>query len=179
LLPEELITMSAIPHKIQNWIGKPVVTLAPVMTVEQGLWLNYCVAVEDGNPLYWSQPVEVAGMQPIAPPAMLPSWMIDHAWSPDPEHEPLRTLELHFMLKDELGLPFGVVTRVELEFHEPVRAGDRLRAEQVLLDVSGEYETRMGPGRRWSIAVHYYHQNDALAGVQTLHFVSYRKDDMP
>jgi len=170
--------MTTIPRKIQNWIGKPVVTLAPVITAEQGLWLNFCVAVEDANPLYWATAGEAEGLAPIAPPAMLPSWMIDHEWSPDPNHVPLRTLELHFMLKDELALPFGVVTAVDLEFHRPVRSGDRLRAEQILLDVSDEYQTRMGPGRRWSIAVRYYHQNDALAGVQTLHFVSYRKEDV-
>jgi hypothetical protein len=169
--------MTSLPEKVRNWIGTPVVTLAPVMTVDQGLWLNFCVAVEDGNPLYWSRAGDTEGSEPIAPPAMLPSWMIDHEWSPEPDHLPLRTLELHFMLKDELGLPFGVVTAVDMEFHEPVRAGDRLRAEQILLEVGDEYQTRMGPGRRWSIAVHYYHQNDTLAGIQTLHFVSYRKEE--
>lgn len=169
--------MTSLPQKVQDWIGKPVVQLAPVMTVEQGLWLNYCVAVEDANPVYWRDGAAGEGMPPIAPPAMLPSWMIDHEWSPDPAHRPLRTLELHFMLKDELGLPFGVVTAVELEFHQPVRSGDRLRAEQILLEVGDEYQTRMGPGRRWSIAVNYYHQDNALAGVQTLRFVSYRKEE--
>lgn len=167
--------MSSLPDKVNSWLGQAVVKLAPVLVAEQGLWLNFCVAVQDPNPMYW------AGMEhhspgPVAPPAMLPSWMIDHEWSPDQGRSPLRTLELHFMLKDELNLPYGVVTGVEMEFHKPVRSGDRLRADQVLLEVGEEYLTRMGTGRRWAIAVYYYHEDDELAGIQTLRFVSYRKD---
>jgi hypothetical protein len=165
----------ALPEPVSRWLGKAVVSIGPFITAEQGLWLNYCVAVEDANPLYW-RGLEGVSDIPLAPPALLPSWVVDHEWHPRPDHKPLRTLELHFMLKDVLGLPFGVVTEVELEFHRPVRAGDRLRAEQVLVEVGEEYKTRMGPGRRWTIAVNYYHLDDALAGVQILRFVSYRKE---
>jgi len=164
-----------LPSIVSDWIGTAVVKIGPFLTAEQGLWLNYCAAVEDANPLYW-RGSEETNFEPIAPPAMLPSWVIDHHWNPNPTHKPLRTLELHFMLKDEFDLPFGVVTEVELEFHRPVKAGDQLRAEQVLVDVGDEYQTRMGLGRRWTIAVHYYHADDALAGIQTLRFVSYRKE---
>ncbi|WP_019528286.1 hotdog fold domain-containing protein [Dasania marina] len=164
-----------LPEPVNSWLGKAVVSIGPFMTVEQGLWLNYCVAVEDAHPLYW-QGMKGVSEQPLAPPAFLPSWVVDHDWRPNPDEKPMRTLELHFMLKDALGLPFGVVTEVELEFHRPVVAGDRLRAEQVLVAVGEEYQTRMGPGRRWTIAVNYYHQDEALAGVQTLRFVSYRKE---
>lgn len=165
----------ALPESVRNWLGKAVVSIESCITAERGLWLNYCVAVEDANPLYWDA-LEGDSKGPLAPPAMLPSWMVDHDWHPDPDREPLRTLELHFMLKEALELPYGVVTEVELEFYRPIRAGDRLHAEQVLVDVGDEYVTRMGPGRRWSIAVNYYHLNGVLAGVQTLHFVSYRKE---
>lgn len=165
----------ALPKPVADWLGKAVVSIGPFFAAEQGLWLNYCVAVQDANSLYWSG-VDGLITQPIAPPAMLPSWVVDHDWHPTPDHQPLRTLELHFMLKDALSLPYGVVTEVELAFHRPVRVGDQLRAEQVLADVSDEYATRMGPGRRWTIAVHYFHEDNALAGIQTLRFVSYRKE---
>ena len=171
--------MSALPENVISWIGKPVVVVDNVLTAEAGLWHNFCAAVEDGNPQYWQG---VDGMAPIAPPAMLPSWVIDHDWHPAMPAQKLRTLELHFMLKDALALPFGVVTDVELEFHQPVRAGDKLRAEQILIEVGDEYQTRMGPGRRWTIGVNYYQQNvghgETLAGIQTLHFVSYRKEQI-
>ncbi len=170
------VQQKTLPESVKRWLGKPVVTIGPFITAEQGLWINYCVAVEDANPLYW-QGLEGVSDQPLAPPTLLPSWVVDHDWQPNPDHKPLRTLELHFMLKDALGLPFGVVTEVELAFHRPVVAGDSLRAEQILVEVGDEYETRMGWGRRWTIAVNYYHLDNALAGVQTLRFVSYRKEE--
>jgi len=162
-----------LSHSVADWIGKTVVKIGPIFGADQGLWLNYCVAVEDANPLYWHG-VEGINEEAVAPPAMLPAWVIDHDWLPDPGSKPLRTLELHFMLKDAFDLPFGVVTEIELEFHRPVRAGDRLRAEQILVEFSDEYATRKGPGRRWTIDVRYFHEDDELAGVQTLRFLSYR-----
>ncbi|MBM7422960.1 hypothetical protein [Spongiibacter marinus] len=164
-----------LPEQVASWVGKPVICMDPVLVAEQGLWLNYCVAVEDRNQAYWDAvPGSEAG--PIAPPAMLPSWVVDHDWHPDPGRDRKRTLELHFLLKDELELPFGVVVDVELLFFRPVRSGDSLRAEQVLVEIGEQYQTRMGPGRRWTIAVHYYHRDNQLAGIQTLKFVSYRKE---
>lgn len=167
--------MSELPERVRSWLGQPVVKVDSVLTAEPGLWQNFCAAVEDGNPLYWGEGLEDVCAGPIAPPAMLPSWLIEHEWFPDQPSEKRRTLELHFMLKDALGLPFGVVTEVELEFARPVRAGDKLHAEQILKSVGDEYQTRMGPGRKWVIDVVYRHSNGELAGIQTLHFVSYRK----
>lgn len=167
--------IDSLPEAVRQWLGKPVVKVGPFFPAEQGIWRDFCVAVQDANPLYWG-PVAGISERAMAPPAMLPSWVIDDDWHPVAAHAPLRTLELHFMLKDALSLPFGVVTGVELEFHRPVVAGDQLRAEQVLVSVSEPYRTRMGPGRRWTIAVNYYHSDNALAGIQTLHFVSYRKE---
>ena len=43
--------MNSLPEKVQNWIGKVVVTEKEVITVEKGLWQNYCAAIEDGNDL--------------------------------------------------------------------------------------------------------------------------------
>ena len=88
----------------------------------------------------------------------------------------MRTLELHFRVKDALQMPHGIVTEVDLEFHEPIRAGDSVRAEQVLRDVGAQKMTRLGPGRNWTIDVIYRKQGDALAGIQTLHFLGYRKE---
>lgn len=45
--------MTALPDYVKAWIGKPVVKVANALTAEEGLWQNFCVAVEDGNPLYW------------------------------------------------------------------------------------------------------------------------------
>jgi hypothetical protein len=166
---------TALPPLVESWLGQPVIVIDHVVTAEVGLWLNFCVAVQDGNPLYWNYAaaLEITG-EVIAPPAMLPSWGVTHDWSPGMTGPPLRTLELHFMVKEALGLPNGLVTEVELELHDPVRAGESLRVEQVLREVGAPRTTRLGPGRNWTIDVVYRKPGDVLAGVQTLRFLGYR-----
>ena len=168
--------MVALPESVRKWIGKPVVKVENALTVEVGLWQNFCAAIEDGNPLYWQPQPELIDGGPIAPPALLPAWVTTHEWYPGMPEQKLRTLELHFMLKDALDLPFGIVTEVETEYGRPARAGDQLSAEQILKEIGDEYQTRLGPGRRWVIDVIFYHSDGAVAGVQTLRFTSYRKE---
>lgn len=168
--------MTEIPEKVKSWIGKPVIKVEKVLTAEKGLWQNFCAAVQDGNPLYWDPQPELVDDGPIAPPALLPAWVTAHDWYPGiPDQKP-HTLELHFMLKEEMGLPHGIVGEAETVYGRPVRAGDELRAEQVLREISDEYQTRLGPGRKWIIDINFYHQDGALAGVQSLHFTAYRKE---
>ncbi|MDR3509012.1 MAG: MaoC family dehydratase N-terminal domain-containing protein [Caulobacteraceae bacterium] len=167
---------TALPPQVSQWLGKPVIVIEHVVTAEVGLWLNFCVAVQDANPLYWNYAAALGRTEAvIAPPAMLPSWGIPHDWSPGAEGPPLRTLELHFMVKDALGLPNGLVTEVEFELHDPIRAGDSVRVEQILKEVSPPRQTRLGHGRNWTIDVVYRKPGDILAGVQTLRFLGYRK----
>ena len=113
----------------------------------------------------------------IAPPMMLPSWAIDHDWRPEREGPAPRTLELHFMVKDALGYKNGLVTEVELELHEPLRAGDSVKAEQILRSVGDERETKLGTGRNWEIDVVYHKPDGTLAGVQSLTFLGYGRVD--
>ena len=169
--------MNDLPEVVQGWLGQPVVAVEHVITVERGLWMNFCAAVGDGNPLYWDHAVarHHTGAV-IAPPAMLPSWAVEHDWYPGKTGQGLRTLELHFMVKEAIGLPHGIVTEVEFEYHEPVKAGDSVRAEQVLKEVGKERMTRLGPGRNWTIEVVYRRQDGVLLGIQTLRFLAYRKE---
>ncbi len=170
--------MSTLPDTVKNWLGKTVVRVDGVLVAEQGLWQNFCAAVQDGNPLYWDAGIARSITDDvIAPPAMLPSWCIEHDWRPEAKRQGLRTLELHFMLKDALELPFGVVTEVELEFHRPVRSGDVVAAAQSIRYIQDEKPGRSGGvNRRWGIDVTYEDQDGNLVGVQTLHFFSYRKE---
>jgi len=170
------MTSVDLPIQVRDWLGKAVVVVEHVVTAEVGLWLNFCVAVGDGNPLYWNyaSALPVTGGV-IAPPAMLPSWGIAHDWEPGRVGPPLRTLELHFMVKDALGLSNGLVTEVELELHDPFWAGDSVRVEQVLREVGPLRETRLGPGRNWTIDVVYRKPDNILAGIQTLRFLGYQR----
>lgn len=170
--------MADIPQQVSNWLNKPTIVIDHVMTVEKGLWTNFCISVEDENPLYWDYPTSrhVTGSV-IAPPAMLPSWAIQHDWFPGKTGPGLRTLELHFMVKDALGYKNGLVIDVDLEFHEPLKEGDSVRAEQVLRSISDERQTKLGLGRNWTIEVIYRKPDGSLAGTQTLRFLGYGRID--
>lgn len=168
--------MDDLPDIIKDWIGRPMIIVDHVVTVEQGLWTNFCVAIEDGNLLYWDYTASRDQTDSvIAPPAMLPSWAVEHDWMPGRDRPARRTLELHFMVKDALGLRNGIVTEVELELHAPLRAGESVRAEQILRSVGPERETRLGTGRNWEIDVQYRKPDGSLAGIQRLHFLAYGK----
>ena len=170
--------MTSLPDTVKDWLGKPVIVMDHVLTVEQGLWANFCVAIEDANPLYWDYRLAREETETvIAPPMMLPSWAVDHDWRPEREGPAPRTLELHFMVKDALGYKNGLVTEVELELHEPLRAGDSVKAEQILRSVGDERETKLGTGRNWEIDVVYRKPDGTLAGVQSLTFLGYGRVD--
>lgn len=167
--------MTELPEHVKAWIGQPVVKVENMLTAGPELWGNFCAAIEDGNPAYWGDGLPENGGA-VAPPAMLPAWTVQHEWYPNMESSKLRNLELHFMLKEALNLPNGIVGEASYEYRRPVRAGDRLHAEQILREIGDEYQTRLGPGRKWTIDVMYYHENRELAGIQTLRFTSYRKE---
>jgi acyl dehydratase len=144
-----------------------------VVPVEQGYILTYCAAVQDGNPLYWQPEVaeRVTG-GPTAPPTMLSVWMRGHDWSPDPAGS-VPPLQIHFDLKEELGLPEAVISGYSLTLHDPVRVGDVLRVRQVLRSVSEVKKTRLGRGRFWVIDVEYLRPGGTLAGVETYTALGY------
>lgn len=169
--------MDELPDNVRQWLGKPVIVVENTITVERESWLTFCCAVNDANPLYWDDASarEYTGCA-IAPPAILPSWGTERDWFPGKRGTGTRPLELHFMVKEALGYPHGIVTEVEVEWHEPVRAGDSVRAEQILREVAEEKVTRLGPGRRWTIDVVYRRRDQVLLGLQSLRFLGYRRE---
>jgi len=106
--------------------------------------------------------------------AMLPGWASAPEWYPGKQGDGIRPMELHFMIKEALDYPNGIVTSVDIEYHEPVRAGDSVRVEQILREVSEERSTRLGPGRNWTIDVVFRRQDGVLLGVQAMAFLGYR-----
>lgn len=134
----------------------------------------FAAAVEDGHPLYRDTP-EAAALThgPIAPPALLSAWNRPDPWVPGGA-PPSRALELHFRVKEALGLPKAVVTRAETELHAPIRPGNRVYAEQRLDTIGPMTANTLGPGRYWTISVLYRRQGDsALLGIETLGFYGY------
>ena len=85
-------------------------------------------------------------------------------------------LQVHFDLKDRLGLPEAVMSDNTITFHEPVRPGDVLTTRQRLRSVTPEKQTKLGTGRFWVIDVEYNNQRGELVGVESWTGFGYRRD---
>ena len=144
--------------------------------VERGYIWSSCSSVENGNPLFWDAELaeQVTG-GPIAPPTMVSVWFRPHHWAPN-RSTPGLPLQIHFDLKEGLGLPEAVMSDNTIVFHEPVRPGDRLRTRQILKSVSDEKTTKLGTGRFWVIDVEYHNQRDELVGIESYTGFGYRRE---
>ena len=168
--------MSAIGiDDIEGLLGVSLYEEQGEFPVEQGYIWTTCSSVENGNPLFWDPAVadEVTG-GPIAPPTMVSVWFRPHHWAPD-RSTPGLPLQIHFDLKEGLGLPEAVMSDNTIVFHEPVRPGDLLQTRQILKSVSDEKTTKLGTGRFWVIDVEYRNQRDDLVAVESYTGFGYRR----
>jgi len=165
---------SNLPVEVQELIGKTAIKDISPLKVETGLWQNFCSSIKDSNSLYWDKSeATIHTGDLISHPALLPSWVHDFEWHPERERK--QPMELHFMIKDLLSLPLGIVTEVEIEFYDPVKNGDNISSEQKLISVSDIVDTNLGKGRYWIIEVKYLNQLDILVGKQNIQFLGYKK----
>jgi acyl dehydratase len=164
-----------IPAEIQSWIGQIRYEEATEFDVERSYIWTTCASVENGNPIFWDDGVarELTG-GPIAPPTMLSVWFRPHYWAPG-RTRVLQPLQIHFDLKEKLGLPEAVMTDNEIVFEEPVRPGDRLRTSQILHSISSPKTTKLGTGRFWVIEVRYTNQRDQVVGKEFYTGFGYRR----
>jgi acyl dehydratase len=164
-----------LPAQISALIDQPQYDEAGDFPVERGYIWTACASVENGNPLFWDDAVaaELTG-GPIAAPSMLSAWFRPHHWAPGLETQKL-PLQVHFDLKEQLGLPEAVMSDNTTIFHEPVRPGDILSTCQRLRSVSAEKTTKLGTGRFWVIDVEYRNQNGDLVGVESWTGFGYRR----
>jgi acyl dehydratase len=164
-----------VPAEVEAWVGKMLYPEQADFPVERGYLWTACSSVENGNPLFWDD--DVAGAVtggPIAPPTTLSLWFRPHHWEPG-GHGPRLPLQLHFDLKERLGLPEAVMTDSVVTFAEPVRPGDVIGTSQVLRSISEPKTTKLGDGRFWVIDVEYRNQRGALVGVETFTGFGYRR----
>jgi len=167
--------MSELPDAVQSWIGKRRYEQTGEFDVERGYVWTTCASVENGNPLFWDDEAAreiTAG--PIAPPTMLSVWFRPHHWAPG-RTEAALPLQVHFDLKEALGLPEAVMTDNTMIFREPVRPGDRLETWQVLRSVSDPKTTKLGTGRFWVIDVEYENQKGESVGTESYTGFGYRR----
>ncbi|HEX7443326.1 MAG TPA: hypothetical protein VF320_05540, partial [Acidimicrobiales bacterium] len=98
--------MSAIGiDDIEGLLGVSLYEEQGEFPVEQGYIWTTCSSVENGNPLFWDPEVaEEVTNGPIAPPTMVSVWFRPHHWAPN-RSTPGLPLQIHFDLKEGLGLP--------------------------------------------------------------------------
>jgi len=168
--------MSDLPAKIRDWIDQKRYEQVGEFDVERGYVFTSCASVENGNPLFWDEKVAqdlTDGW--ITPPTMLSAWFRPHSWAPN-RSEIAQPLQVHFDLKETLGLPEAVMTDNTIVFGEPVRPGDRLKTWQVLRSVSPIKRTKLGEGRFWVIDVEYENQKGESVGTESYTGYGYRRD---
>ena len=167
--------MTTLPKEVEALVGQIQYEETADFPVEQGYIWTSCSSVENGNPLFWDDAVaEQLTGGPIAPPSMISTWFRPHHWAPGRTEQKL-PLQIHFDLKEQLGLPEAVMSDNSIVFHEPVRPGDVLSTRQVLRSVSDEKTTKLGTGRFWVIDVEYHNQRGELAAVESWTGFGYRK----
>jgi len=168
--------MDELPDEVRGWIGQERYEQVGEFDVERGYVFTSCASVQNGNPLFWDEATahELTGGW-IAPPTMLSVWFRPHYWAPG-RTAPVQPLQVHFDLKERLGLPEAVMTDNTIVFREPVRPGDRLRTWQVLRSVSPPKRTKLGLGRFWVIDVEYVNQRGEPVGTETYTGFGYRRD---
>jgi uncharacterized protein len=173
------VDYAPVPDEVRQWIGETRYPETADFPVEQGYIWTSCASVENGNPLFWDDKVaaEVTG-GPIAPPSTLSLWFRPHHWKPGESTQQL-PLQVHFDLKDRLGLPEAIMSDSQVVFHEPVRPGDVISSSQVLRSLSEPKTTKLGTGRFWVIDVPYRNQRDRLVGVETFTGFGYARAAAP
>jgi acyl dehydratase len=134
-----------------------------------------CASVQNGNPLFWDDAVasELTG-GPVMPHTTLSLWMRPHHWEPGAEGERL-ALQLHFDMKERLGLPEAIISENTIVFHAPVRPGDVISYAQYLRSVSDTKTTKLGTGHFWVVDVEYRNQQGELVGVESYTAFGYRR----
>ncbi len=168
--------MSELPAEVRAWIGQKRYEQEGEFEVERGYVFTSCASVENGNPLFWDEKIanEITDGW-IAPPTMLSAWFRPHYWAPG-RSEQAQPLQVHFDLKQKLGLSEAVMTENTIVFGEPVRPGDRLKTWQVLRSVSDVKQTKLGKGRFWVIEVDYVNQKGEFVGRESYTGFGYRRE---
>ncbi|MBW2287893.1 MAG: MaoC family dehydratase N-terminal domain-containing protein [Deltaproteobacteria bacterium] len=165
-----------LPAEIQGWIGEERYVEKTEFPIEMGYVYTTCSSVEMGNPLYWDEKVaqQLTG-GPIAPPSMISVWFRPHQWAPGRSKQ-IQPLQVHFDLKQALGLPEAVMTDNTITFGVPVRPGDSLETAQILRSVSPPKTTKLGTGRFWVIDVVYINQRGEHVGTESYTGFGYKRE---
>lgn len=127
----------------REWIGRSSEVVHGRYPVEYDAIRRHCHMVEDLNPLFLD-PVYAAGTRfggVIAPPVMAEYFAINGAWPPSEE---AKKLSQFVPSRGARKLNLNQV----MEFKKPIRIGDRLCWQQVIVDIK-EKSTSLDPKAIW------------------------------
>jgi hypothetical protein len=139
---------------------------------------HWCETVEDGNPLYldedYARSRGFRGL--VAQPGMIVSTLtVPFRWPwPPKNHKPDRNI--HFAVKELLGLPVGILRDYEVEFFEFIQQGDRLSTTGRLASISSWEKTKLGEGHFWDTETNYYNQDGVLVARATITLFAYGRE---
>lgn len=148
------------------------------LEVNEYLIRHWCETFEDANPLYldadYARSRSFRGL--VAPPAsLMTTFAMPFRWPwPPPEGLPRR--HVHYDVKEALGLPVGIISRIDMEFHRPVEVGERLSISQRLVSVSPVKQTRLGEGRFWVVERRFWNSDGQLVATEQLTAFGYGHD---
>jgi len=146
-------------------VGRDQPDMVATDTVCSQMIRHWCEAMEDANPLYtdpeYADKCKYGSI--IAPPTMIWSWVIPPLWPPT---EPPKIWEEILRACAHGGFDQIVDTDVEMEFHRPLRPGDRVTAAARLYDVSEEKHTSLGRGHFVTVESAYRNQKNEPVCLQ-------------
>ena len=154
------------------WVGREARPYEAVVTITREAIEHFCEAMEDPNPLYWSdefvEKTRWGGR--VAPPAALTCWPLAPLWRPPwMEDEPQQ------MLASEVPLPGDKIIAIDYEFEYSryARVGDRLTMKQRVLGIEPVTSRTLGKGYNLFVELSYVNQDDEVVGVCKAMFMRY------
>lgn len=140
---------------------------------------HWCEALEDGNLLYLDEEyAKSRGFRGlVVQPGMLVSTLtVPFRWPwPPKNYKPERNI--HFALKELLGLPVGILRDYEVEYFDFVQQGDRLWTSGRLASISPWRTTKLGEGHFWNTETIYRNQHGQLVARATTTLFGYGRED--
>jgi acyl dehydratase len=154
------------------------VPLAAPLEVNEQLIRHWCETFEDGNPLYLDEAYarERGHTGLVAPPATVMTALTTPFRWPWPPAGGGPARHIHYLVKELLDLPVGIITDIALETPQPLVVGDRLSVSQRLLSISPWKRTRLGEGHFWTMERIYRNQRGAVVARETLTAFGYGRE---
>jgi acyl dehydratase len=154
---------------------------AAPLEVDEYLIRHWCETLEDGNPLYldaeYARSRGFDGL--VAPPgSVMTTFALPYRW-PWPPHERDPARHIHYVVKELLDLPVGIIQSIEIETGLPLQVGDQVSVSQRLVSISPWKKTRLGEGHFWTMDRLYRNQLGELVLRERMSAFGYGRSATP